>query len=136
MLLNNIQSRGLVLSVSHDKLVFESEHELLDEQVEFLKANKNQLMLEVVNAPEIEVIEGVYFPLHRLKNEDLPRPVPTDFVWIDEQLRKVDNRLVVASEYSRIYQRAFIGELKSHQKEGVSRFAANSWLLNYCEALR
>jgi len=135
MLLAKVQSRGLSLSVSNDKLVFESDYELLDEQIEFLRSNKKQLMLEVVNAPEVEMIEGIYFPLHRLKNEDLPKPTQTDFIWVDDQLRKVDNRLVVAAEYSRIYQRAFSEEPMSHIKEGVARFAANSWLRNHCDAL-
>jgi len=135
MLLAKVQSRGLSLSVSNDKLVFESDYELLDEQIEFLRINKKQLMLEVVNVPEVEVIEGIYFPLHRLRNEDLPRPVQTDFIWIDAQLRKVDNRLVVAAEYSRIYQQVFSEEPISYKKDGKARFAANSWLLNHCDAL-
>ena len=131
MLLNTVQSSSLSLSVRNDKLVFESDYALLDEQIEFLRSNKKQLMLEIVNAPEIEVIDGIYFPLHRLKNEDLPRPVQTDFLWIDEQLRKVDKRLVVAAEYSRIYRGAFDVEPVMHKKEGVARRAANSWLLCY-----
>lgn len=129
MLLNTVQSSRLSLTVRNDKLVFESDYELLDEQIEFLRSNKKQLMREIVNAPEIEVIDGIFFPLHRLKNEDLPRPVQTDFIWIDEQLRKVGNRLIVAAEYSRIYQRAFAEESKSYKKDGAARYAANSWLL-------
>lgn len=135
MLLNELQSQGLSLSVSHDKLVFKSGHELLSEEIKFLKDNKKQLMLEVVNAPEIEVIEGIYFPLHRLKSDDHLKPVASDLIWIDEQLRTVDNRLFVAAEYSRIYQRAFEQEPKGHRKDGVARCAANSWLRDHCEIL-
>ncbi len=135
MLLNEIQSMGVNLSVSNDKLLFESDFELLDEQLDFLKTNKKQLMLEVVNAPEVEVIEGNYFPLHRLKNEDLPRPVQTDFIWIDEQLSKVDNRLVLAAEYSRIYRQTFEVESVVHKKDGAARYAANSWLRCHLERL-
>jgi len=129
MLVDDLQLKGVMLSLNGDRLAYESESEMDDEQIQFLKSNKQSLMLELMSTALVEVIEDDCFPLHRFKGEHLPKPTSTDLPWLHEQLMLADNRLAVAAEYSRRYKQAFDTEPLEHRKDGKARFAANTWLL-------
>ena len=130
MLVDNLKLKGLLLSIDGNNLAYESEAELDDEQIQFLKNNKQLLILELMTTALVEFVDGDCFPLHRFKGEHLPKPACTDLPWLHEQLMLADNRLAVAAEYSRRYKQAFDTEPLEHRKDGKARVATNNWLLN------
>ena len=130
MLVDDLKLKGLDLSLDGADLIFATDEELSNDQVNFLKKNKQVLVLELMSTQHVEVIEGDYFPLHRFKGEHLPKPIVTDLPWLHEQLIEVNDRLGVAADYSRIYKQAFQDEPTEHKKEGTARLTANKWLLN------
>lgn len=133
MLIDNLKLKGLLLSLDGNNIVYESESELGDEQIQFLKNNKQLLMLELMNTALVEIIEDDYFPLHRYKGEHLPKPVCTDIPWIHECLILTDERLAVAAEYSRRYKQEFDRQPLEHRKDGTARFVTNTWLRELIE---
>ena len=131
MLIDKFQANGINLSVKGDILVFDSSEPITNEQLDTLKSNKPLLIAEILMTAMVEVVDGDIFPLHRFKGTHMPKPISTDFPWLHEMLGHTSNRVEIAAEYSRIYKQEFDTELQEHRKDGIARFAANSWLRTY-----
>jgi hypothetical protein len=129
MMVYELQAKGLILSINGDKLVFESETPISNKQIDFLKENKLNLIVELRNLALVEIDDdGDVFPLHRFKAEHMPKPKITDYTWLHEMLEHIPNRIEVAAEYSRVYKQAFDSESTEHKKDNTARNQANTWL--------
>ena len=137
MLVNELQAKGLTLSIYGDKLVFESDAPITEEQLGFLKKNKLNLMEELRDLVLVEIDEnGDIFPLHRFKAKQMPAPKTNDLAWLHEMLNGIPNRLAAAAEYSRIYKQAYDEEPAQHRKDNSARWKANIWLREKTKPMR
>jgi len=128
MLVDDLQSQGIKLSINGEMLAYDCEDYITEQLIDVLKNNKQRLIAELLVRAQIEVMDGDDFPRHRFKGEHMPKPRATDFEWLSEQLSYSNDRLGAAAEYSRRYKHAYDSEAIAVKKDNAARRAANSWL--------
>ncbi len=118
-ILKPFDEAGVTLTAEGRDIKFKALGGLTDEQREFIKSNRVQLLLELPNGDPIATLA--------LKNDRKFVRDPT--AKITPQKKKE-----VLAEYFHRWEVAAAKQPITHKKENAGRFASNTWLLNRMES--
>ena len=118
---------GLALRADGDDLQVQATQPLSQEQLNWLRNNKQRLLEELRDHPEEQPPR---LTLSCATDLDLPL-LRDDQIWIDEFIndRSPHERHLLLSEYQECWLASINApNLLDHERENAGRYAANSWL--------